>query len=114
MRNWLRAKASRLHSLSQLLTKIEIGNFLIALSTSGLMALGVVPMSLSLLVALAVLFLLIGIAGRYVDAVKDDEQRLKKYEQHLGKHTGSGCEDSSSRVSDSSGDDALQPKETRD
>ena len=83
MRNWLRAKASRLHSLSQLLTKIEIGNFLIALSTSGLMALGVVPMSLSLLVALAILFLLIGIVGRYVDAVKDDEQRLEKYEQNL-------------------------------
>lgn len=106
MRKWLRAKASRLHSLSQLLTKIEMGNFLIALSTSGLMALGVVPMSLSLLVALAVLFLLIGIVGRYVDAVKDDEQRLKKYEQHLGKCAGNGGEDSSNRVSDSSGADA--------
>ena len=114
MRKWLRAKASRLHSFSQWLAKIEMGNFLIALSTSGLMALGVVPMSLSLLVALAVLFLLIGIVGRYVAAVKDDEQRLKKYEQHLDKHTGSGCEDSSSRVSDSGGVDALQPKETRD
>ena len=114
MRKWLRAKASRLHSLSQLLTKIEMGNFLIALSTSGLMALGVVPMSLSLLVALAVLFLLIGIVGRYVDAVKDDEQRLKKYEQHLGKCAGNGGEDSSNRVSDSGRADALQSTKTRD
>ena len=114
MRKWLRAKASRLHSLAQWLTKIEIGNFLIALSTSGFMALGIVPMSLSLLVALAVLFLLIGIVGRYVDAVKDDEQRLKKYEQHLGKCAGNGGEDSSNRVSDSSGADALQSTKTRD
>ena len=106
--------ANKLTSISKLLTRIEIGNFLIAISTTGLMALGVIPMSLSLLIILAVILLFIGVIGRYVDAVKDDRQRLEKYEQHLDDYSRSGCEDSSIRVSDSRGANALQPKETRD
>lgn len=114
MRKWLCAKAHRLLSLSKLLTHIEIGNFLVALSTSGLMALGVIPMSLPLLIGLAILFLIIGVIGRYVDAVKDDEQRLMKYEEHLDKHSGAGGEDSPHDVLDSDRADALQPETPRD
>lgn len=114
MRKWFCAKAHRLLNLSKLLTHIEIGNFLAALSTSGLMALGVIPMSLTTLIGLAVLFLIIGVVGRYVDAVKDDKQRLIKYEKHLDKYSGAWSEDSSHTVLDSDRVDALQPKTPRD
>lgn len=106
--------ANKLTSISKLLTRIEIGNFLIAISTTGLMAIGVIPMSLSLLIILAVILLFIGVIGRYVDAVKDDRQRLEKYEQHLDEYSRSGCEDSSSHIFDSDRTNALQSEKYRD
>ena len=47
------------------------------------MALGVFPVSLPLLISLAVIFLVLGIIGRYIDAVEDDVERLLKYEKHI-------------------------------
>lgn len=69
------------------LASVEIGNLLASLSTTGLMAIGVVPMSLPLLISLAVLLFVIGVIGRYVDSVEDDIERLIKYEEHLDKST---------------------------
>lgn len=69
---------------------IEAGNLCIAISTTGLMALGAIPMSLSILISLALLFLVLGIIGRYVDAVEDDVERLLKYEEHVRKGVDSG------------------------
>lgn len=62
---------------------VEVGNFLIALSTTGLMVLGVIPMSLTALIILAILLMIVGILGRYVDAVEDDVERILKYEEHI-------------------------------
>lgn len=63
---------------------IQIGNFLVSVSTTGLMALGVVPMSLTVLIVLAIFLFLIGVIGRYIDSVEDDVERLLKYEEHIG------------------------------
>ena len=76
---------------------IEIGNFLIAISTTGMMALGIVPMSLIAIVVLAIVFVVLGIVGRYVDAVEDDVERLLKYEEHISKSVV-GCSVDSSRI----------------
>lgn len=76
---------------------IEIGNFLIAISTTGMMALGIVPMSLTAIVILAIVFVVLGIIGRYVDAVEDDVERLLKYEEHISKSVV-GCSVDSSRI----------------
>ena len=76
---------------------IEIGNFLIAISTTGMMALGIVPMSLTAIVILAIVFVVLGIVGRYVDAVEDDVERLLKYEEHISKSVV-GCSVDSSRI----------------
>ena len=76
---------------------IEIGNFLIAISTTGMMALGIVPMSLTAIVVLAIVFVVLGIVGRYVDAVEDDVERLLKYEEHISKSVVS-CRVDSSRI----------------
>lgn len=74
---------------------IEIGNFLIAISTTGMMALGIVPMSLTAIVVLAIVFVVLGIVGRYVDAVEDDVERLLKYEEHISKSVVGSSVDSS-------------------
>ena len=74
---------------------IEIGNFLIAISTTGMMALGIVPMSLTAIVVLAIVFVVLGIIGRYVDAVEDDVERLLKYEEHISKSVVGSSVDSS-------------------
>lgn len=97
-------------SIGKWVTKIEIGNFLVALSTTGLMALGVIPMSIMLLVILALIFLVIGVIGRYVDGVKDDTERLRKYEEYLnGGNTPT--EDSTGVVSNSTRDERVQRKD---
>lgn len=88
-------------SISEYIVGIEIGNFLVALSTTGLMALGVIPMSLTLLVALALLLLVIGVIGRYIDSVRDDAKRLKTYEKYL-------TESVTSTVPHPSGDESAQ------
>ena len=74
---------------------IEIGNFLIAISTTGMMALGIVPMSLTAIVVLAIVFVVLGIVGRYVDAVEDDVERLLKYEERISKNVVGSSVDSS-------------------
>ena len=73
---------------------IEAGNLCIAVSTTGLMALGAIPMSLPILIGLAMLFLVLGIIGRYVDAVEDDVERLLKYEEHIREGANSSNTDS--------------------
>jgi hypothetical protein len=74
---------------------IEVGNFLIAISTTGMMALGIVPMSLTTIIALAIVFVVLGVVGRYVDAVEDDVERLLKYEEHISKSVVGSSVDSS-------------------
>lgn len=74
-------------SVRSTIVGVQIGNFLIAISTTGLMALGALPMSLTLLITLAIVFIIVGIFGRYVDAVEDDVERLLKYEQYISKGT---------------------------
>lgn len=76
-------------SVRSTIAGIEVGNFLIAISTTGMMALGVVPMSLTTIIVLAILFVVLGIVGRYVDAVEDDVERLLKYEEHIAKGVAS-------------------------
>lgn len=113
--DWLKSKFSqlriKLHSnISQIAKKrvlsnkksvrstvagIEIGNFLIAISTTGMMALGIVPMSLTTIIALAIVFVVLGVVGRYVDAVEDDVERLLKYEEHISKSVVGSSVDSS-------------------
>ena len=79
-----RAEKNKL-SVRSTFAGIEVGNFCVAVSTTGLMALGVVPLSLPVLVCLALALLIVGIVGRYVDAVEDDVERLLKYEEHISK-----------------------------
>lgn len=82
-------------SVRSTIAGIEVGNFLIAISTTGMMALGVVPMSLTTIIVLAVVFVVLGIVGRYVDAVEDDVERLLKYEEHIAKSIAGDGVDSS-------------------
>ena len=65
------------------LAGIEIGNVLVAISTTGFMAVGILPMSLTTLIILAIILLILGIVGRYMDEVQDDKERLKIYEESL-------------------------------
>lgn len=92
---------ARTYSIKLWLTGLEIGNFLVAISTTGLMALGVIPMSLTLLIVLALLLLVIGVIGRYIDSVRDDAKRLKTYEKYL-------TESVTSTVPHPSGDESAQ------
>lgn len=82
-------------SVRSTIAGIEIGNFLIAISTTGMMALGAIPMSLTTIIVLAIVFVVLGIVGRYVDAVEDDVERLLKYEEHITKSVASDGVDSS-------------------
>ena len=83
-------------SVRSTIAGIEIGNFLIAISTTGMMALGIIPMSLTAIVILAIVFVVLGIVGRYVDAVEDDVERLLKYEEHIRESADGGDANSSS------------------
>ena len=96
LRRWLSIPA---------LTRIEIGNILIAVSTTGLMALGVIEMSLSLLLLFAFILVILGVIGRYVDSIKDDKERLELYAEHLKKSSARGdfVKDSPSRDSSDGG-----------
>lgn len=82
-------------SVRSTIVGIEIGNFLIAISTTGMMALGAIPMSLTTIIVLAIVFVVLGIVGRYVDAVEDDVERLLKYEEHIAKSVAGDGVDSS-------------------
>lgn len=65
------------------LPHIEIGNLLIALSTTGMMALGFIPVSLPVLILLSIILFVIGVVGRYLDGIHDDVERLIIYEKSL-------------------------------
>ena len=82
-------------SVRSTIARIEVGNFLIAISTTGMMALGAIPMSLTTIIVLAIVFVVLGIVGRYVDAVEDDVERLLKYEERIAKSIASDGVDSS-------------------
>ena len=62
---------------------LEIGNVLVSISTTLLMALGSLPLSLPLLISLALVLVVLGIIGRYIDEVSDDNERMILYEEHL-------------------------------
>lgn len=89
---------------------LEIGNVLVAVSTTLLMALGSLPLSLPLLISLAVFLIILGIVGKYIDEVGDDNERLKLYEEHLKEllHRGVAYEDSSGINTHTSSNDSIQ------
>ena len=84
---------------------LEIGNVLVSISTTLLMALGSLPLSLPLLISLALVLVVLGIIGRYIDEVSDDNERMILYEEHLKEFlrrehadkTSSGANPNSSR-----------------
>lgn len=88
-------------SVSSWFAHLEIGNLLVALSTTGLMALGVLPLSFELLIVFAILLFIIGVVGRYLDSVQDDVERLIVYEKHLSE--GHRCNDDPDSFSSPSG-----------
>lgn len=71
--------------VSKFLDKIDIGNLLIALSTTGLFLIGTLslPISITVLAVNAILLVFVGVIGRYIDQIKDDRERLKAYETYL-------------------------------
>ena len=93
-------------SINSWVSHIEIGNLLVSLSTTGLMALGVIPLSFPLLVSLALFLLVVGIVGRYLDSIEDDAERLLVYEKHL-------TEGVARVVPDSPGDESIQQQDPR-
>lgn len=100
LERWMRLRrGDRKLSLKSWMAHIEVGNFLASVSTTGLMALGVVPMSLNILIALAIFLVFLGVVGRYIDSVEDDMERLIKYEQHLSQ-SAYGFLPSDARVDD--------------
>ena len=70
-------------SIRSRIAGLEAGNLCIALSTTGLMALGVIPMSLTALLILAIILFVVGVIGKYIDSVEDDVERLLKYEEYI-------------------------------
>lgn len=79
IRDWIENKNSteRL-SFKLWIIRIEIGNFLIAISSSGLMALGILPVSITTLITLAIILFALGVLGRYIDGVEDNRATDKK------------------------------------
>ena len=62
---------------------LEIGNVLVALSTTCLMGVGSLPFSIPVIVFLAAILVILGVVGKYIDEVKDDNERMILYEEHL-------------------------------
>ena len=65
------------------MSTLEIGNLLVAISTTGLVVIGVIDMPIILLVSSAVVLVLLGIVGRTIDSIKDDKERLEVYANSL-------------------------------
>lgn len=65
------------------MSTLEIGNLLVAISTTGLVAIGVIDMPIILLASSAVVLVLLGIVGRTTDSIKDDKERLEVYANSL-------------------------------
>lgn len=53
-------------------------------------------MSLHVLITLAIILIIAGVVGRYIDAIEDDVERLIKYEEHLHKNLNGALPDTSS------------------
>ena len=73
------------HCSKTVVSTLEVGNLLVAISTTGLVAVGVIDMPIVLLVSSAVALVLLGIVGRTIDSIKDDKERLEVYAEHLKK-----------------------------
>lgn len=70
-------------NVRKLTPSIELGNVLFALSTVGLLALGVIDVSIPVLAISAGIFVVVGFFGKYIDEVEDDRERLEKYEEFI-------------------------------
>lgn len=79
IKRWIEKKNSteRL-SFKLWIIRIEIGNFLIAVSSSGLMALGILPVSITTLIIMAIILFALGVIGRYIDGVEDNINTYKR------------------------------------
>lgn len=62
---------------------LEIGNVLVALSTTCLMGVGSLSFSIPVIVFLAAILVMLGVVGKYIDEVEDDNERMILYEEHL-------------------------------
>ena len=71
------------HCSKRVVSTLEVGNLLIAISTTGLVAIGVIDMPIILLASSAVVLVLLGIVGRTIDSIKDDKERLEVYANSL-------------------------------
>ena len=89
------------HCSRTVVSTLEIGNLLVAISTTGLVAIGVIDMPIILLVSSAVVLVLLGILGRTIDSIKDDKERLEVYANSLkgdvseSAVAGNSCNDNS-------------------
>ena len=82
--NWARKRSGQgKNSVRSRIVGLQVGNLLASLSTTGLMALGVIPMSLTALLILALILFVVGVIGKYIDSVEDDVERLLKYEEYI-------------------------------
>ena len=70
-------------NVRKLIPSIELGNVLFALPTVGLLALGVIDVSIPVLAISAGIFVVVGFFGKYIDEVEDDRERLEKYEEFI-------------------------------
>ena len=95
--NWARKRSGQgKNSVRSRIVGLQVGNLLASLSTTGLMALGVIPMSLIALLILAIILFVVGVIGKYIDSVEDDVERLLKYEEHIRESADGGDANSSS------------------
>lgn len=89
------------HCSKTVVSTLEIGNLLVAISTTGLVAIGVIDMPIILLASSAVVLVLLGIVGRTIDSIKDDKERLEVYANSLkggvseSAVAGNSCNDNS-------------------
>ena len=89
------------HCSETVVSTLEVGNLLIAISTTGLVAIGVIDMPIILLASSAVVLVLLGIVGRTIDSIKDDKERLEVYANSLkgdsskSAASGDSCNDNS-------------------
>ena len=81
--NWARKRSGQgKKSVRSRIVGLQVGNLLASLSITALMALGVIPMSLTALLILAIILFVVGVIGKYIDSVEDDVERLLKYEEY--------------------------------
>lgn len=89
------------HCSRTVVSTLGIGNLLVAISTTGLVAIGVIDMPITLLVSSAIVLVLLGVVGRTIDSIKDDKERLEVYANSLkgddseGATISNSCNDNS-------------------